>query len=95
MASGDLPFKKRSNPFNDPVVPTTESVVKAPEVVVVEKNETKKVAKVQEDNNREKYTATMEKTLRTRVKIASVKNGIQFSTFIEQACLEKLEREGM
>ena len=46
------------------------------------------------DQNREKYTATMEKSLRKRVKIASAMAGIQVSTFIEEACKEKLEREG-
>ena len=49
---------------------------------------------VSDDNNREKYTATMEKSLRKRVKIASAMAGIQVSTFIEEACKEKLEREG-
>mgnify|MGYP001170066105 CR=1 FL=1 len=44
---------------------------------------------------REKYTATMEKELRRRVKIASAMKGVQVSTFIEEACLEKLEREGL
>lgn len=52
------------------------------------------VSKPIDDNNREKYTATMEKTLRKRVKIAAAMAGIQVSTFIEEACLEKLEREG-
>ena len=49
---------------------------------------------VVEDANREKYTATMEKTLRRRVKVACAQEGLLFSAFIEQACLEKLEREG-
>ena len=43
---------------------------------------------------REKYTATMEKGLRKRVKIASIEKGIDFSQFIEEALTEKLEREG-
>ena len=54
-----------------------------------------KEVKPKDDANREKYTATMEKTLRRRVKIASAQTGVQFSAFIEQACLEKLEREGL
>ena len=53
------------------------------------------VKKVVDDANREKYTATMEKSLRKRVKIAAATAGIQVSTFIEEACLEKLEREGL
>lgn len=43
---------------------------------------------------REKYTATMDKELRKRVRIASAMKGIQLSQFIEEACKEKLEREG-
>lgn len=43
---------------------------------------------------REKYTATMDKDLRKRVKIASVEKGIVFSQYIEEALIEKLEREG-
>jgi len=44
---------------------------------------------------REKYTATMDRELRKRVKIASVKKGIVFSQFIEEAVLEKLDKEGL
>lgn len=44
--------------------------------------------------DRDKYTATMEKELRKRVKIASAMKGIQLSTFIEEACMEKLDKEG-
>ncbi|HEY8444993.1 MAG TPA: hypothetical protein VIK94_02570 [Bacilli bacterium] len=46
------------------------------------------------DNNRDKYTATMDKELRKRVKVAAAMKGMQLSTFIEEACEEKLEREG-
>lgn len=45
-------------------------------------------------SDRDKYTATMDKDLRKRVKIASATKGVQLSTFIEEACYEKLEREG-
>lgn len=80
--------------------PKVETVVeRVIEPVYVQKVEqkpvqTKVVTKVEDDSNREKYTATMEKTLRRRVKVASAMSGIQVSAFIEQACLEKLEREG-
>lgn len=85
MNSNQTPFKKRSNPFSNltsaaPVVEEVKPVVQPKKVV--------------EDQNREKYTATMEKSLRKRVKIASAMAGIQVSTFIEEACKEKLEREG-
>jgi hypothetical protein len=43
---------------------------------------------------RDKYTATMDRVLRKRLKIASVEKGIVVSEFIEQAVREKLEREG-
>lgn len=46
------------------------------------------------NNNREKYTATMDRELRKRVKVAAAMKGMQLSTFIEEACEEKLEREG-
>ena len=51
--------------------------------------------RIVKDNNREKYTATMEKELRIRVKVASARKGIQFSQFIEEAVMEKLRREGL
>lgn len=46
------------------------------------------------DNDRVKYTATMDKTLRINVKIAAAKKNLQFSQYIEEAVREKLEREG-
>ena len=79
------------------VIETPVQVVETP-VQVVQKTVSKpvtQVKKVIDDANREKYTATMEKTLRKRVKIAAATAGIQVSTFIEEACLEKLEREGL
>ena len=85
MNSNQTPFKKRSNPFSD--LTTSTPVVEEVKPVAQPK-------KVVEDQNREKYTATMEKSLRKRVKVASAMAGIQVSTFIEEACKEKLEREG-
>lgn len=46
------------------------------------------------ENNKEKYTATMDRNLRTQIKIACATKGIMFSQFIEDACREKLQREG-
>lgn len=46
-------------------------------------------------SEKEKYTAVMEKELRVRVKIAAAKKSLQFSQYIEEAVLEKLEREGL
>ena len=45
-------------------------------------------------STREKYTATMDRELRKRVKLASVEREVDFSQFIEEALIEKLEREG-
>ena len=44
--------------------------------------------------SRVKYTATMEKELRRRVKFAAAKRDIQISQYIEEAVLAKLESDG-
>ncbi len=46
------------------------------------------------DVNREKYTSTMDVTLRRQIKIACATRGIMFAKFVEDACREKLQREG-
>ncbi|MDD3171047.1 MAG: hypothetical protein PHO86_01880 [Bacilli bacterium] len=46
-------------------------------------------------SDKEKYTAVMEKEIRIKVKIAAAKKGLQFSQYVEEAVLEKLEREGL
>lgn len=46
------------------------------------------------DNNKVKYTATMDQSLRTDIKIACATRGLMFSQFVEDACREKLAREG-
>lgn len=50
---------------------------------------------VPEDANREKYTSTMDITLRRQIKIACATRGIMFAKFVEDACREKLAREGV
>lgn len=47
-----------------------------------------------EDENREKFTSTMDVRLRRKIKIVCAQRGIMFSSFIEEACREKLKREG-
>lgn len=94
----NTPFKKRTDPFkNDAVVTQAEeTVVKEPvreEKVVVAPKQKVKVVEAN-DANREKYTATMDKNLRKRIKLAAIEAGVQVSTYIELACLEKLNREG-
>ena len=88
MNSNATPFKKRNNPFAEV---SSNPVVVEEEKPVVQVQQPKKTV---EGNGREKYTATMEKSLRKRVKIASAMAEIDISTFIELACKEKLEREG-
>lgn len=43
---------------------------------------------------RDKYTATMDRQLRRRVKISAINKGIDFSKYVEIAVKEKMEREG-
>lgn len=43
---------------------------------------------------RVKYTATMDKELRKRLKFAAAKRDIQISQYIEEAVLAKLESDG-
>lgn len=47
-----------------------------------------------ESEERLKYTATMDRELRRRIKVVCAQRDIMFSQFIEQACIEKLNREG-
>lgn len=49
----------------------------------------------QQDAPKDKYTATMDVALRRKVKIYCATNGKMFSEFIEDACREKLYREGI
>ena len=44
---------------------------------------------------KEKYTATMDVSLRRKIKIYCATHGRMFSEFIEEACREKLLREGI
>ena len=48
-----------------------------------------------EENAREKYTSTMDIELKRTIKILCATRGIKFSQFIEDACREKLKREGI
>lgn len=48
-----------------------------------------------DEEKREKYTSTMDIELRRRIKIVCATRGIMFAQFIEDACREKLAREGI
>ena len=43
---------------------------------------------------REKFTSTMEQSLRRSIKIVCAQRGIMFAQFVEEACREKLKKEG-
>lgn len=48
-----------------------------------------------EEAAREKYTSTMDIELRRTIKILCATRGIMFAQFVEDACREKLKREGV
>lgn len=50
---------------------------------------------VPEEIKREKYTSTMEVSLKRQIKIVCATRGIMFAKFVEDACREKLSREGI
>ena len=82
----NTPFKKRESPLvlnSEPVVEKKTTIQQTPVFQ-------KKVA----TPTKVKYTAVMDNELRIRIKVASAKMNLQLSQFIEEAVLEKLEREG-
>lgn len=95
-------IKRRPNPFDikEPVQKTQEQAYVAPGTQFETRNvapEPVRVvqAPVEALESREKYTSTMEMNLRKKIKIACAMKGIMFAQFIEEACIEKLKREGM
>ena len=79
-SNNGMPFKKRTNPLEAPQAPQT---VEKPAPAVK-----------QSDGSRLKYTATMDKALHRRLKVAAAMTGIQISTYIEEAVAARLDREG-
>ncbi|MFA6842770.1 MAG: hypothetical protein WCR33_00040 [Bacilli bacterium] len=97
MSSVKLPFKKRSDPFDNSLNADIEQRQETSHSESARKplKRTTRSGSAEKDfSGREKYTATMSKDLRKRVKLASIKDGVLVSAFIEQACKDKLEREG-
>lgn len=82
----NTPFKKRESPLTL----NSEPVVEKEPVRSFQAAQPKRVQQV----TKVKYTAVMDNDLRIRIKVASAKKNIQLSQFIEEAVLEKLEREG-
>ncbi len=60
----------------------------------VVKRQTQNYYVQQEVEVRDKFTSTMEQSLRRSIKVVCAQRGIMFAQFVEDACREKLEREG-
>ena len=102
------PLQKRNNPFatkiNDPE-PVQEEIneefeqeeeeITYSRPVQTKKPVRKQVEEPQIDNNRVKYTSTMNRSVRRAIKILCAERGILFATFVEDACREKLRKEGV
>ena len=105
------PLQKRSNPFSStvtpkparmqPVVEEIEEIeeFEEEEVVVKPKSTPKPVKKIVQEvdleKDRVKYTSTMDRKLRRAIKIICAERGLLFASFVEEACREKLRREGV
>lgn len=115
-------IKRRSNPFDKPLVTEEEQVetpvekttqqvqYTSPQPVYEEpytsyqyqqpqpkqqRRQTKPQYIQPVEAQKDKYTATMDVTLRRKIKVYCAQNGRMFSKFIEEACREKLSREGV
>ena len=96
------PFARHNNQQVEEIQPVEENEKKEEEIIEEEHEEVREVRKTTpkpqlkpvQDDEREKFTATMDSTLRRRIKIVCATRGIMFSQFIEDACREKLRREG-
>ena len=76
--------------YREPVYEEEEIYVAPKQERVVKKQtyaQTKKVEK-------EKFTSVMDPDIRRKIKIACATRGILFAQYIEDACREKLRREG-
>lgn len=105
------PLQKRTNPFatqisqpqqKKQVVEVEEEVEEYLEPVqeVVKpkpqpKPQPKQRYEAVEEADRVKYTSTMDRRLRREIKIICAQRGLLFASFIEEACREKLRREGV
>ena len=93
------PFAQQLNQAEEPKEQVEEKVVEEEKIEeekpVPQKPQPKPKKVIEEDPEREKYTATMDITLRRKIKVYCAENGIMFSEFIEAACREKLRHEGV
>ncbi len=119
-------IKRRTNPFDNPIITEEESKVEREEEIVTKPieqapqmmqqpvyNEPVQQYQYQQTQQRQprrqqrpqyiqpvetqkdKYTATMDVSLRRKIKVYCAQNGRMFSEFVEEACREKLSREGV
>ena len=82
----NTPFKKRESPLVLNSEPVEQKVSNSTNLKQQQQNFS--------NQSKVKYTAVMDNNLRIRVKVAAAKKNLQLSQFIEEAVLEKLEREG-
>ena len=72
-----------------------EEEIVVPQPKPVQRNTKKVVVEQDLEKDRVKYTSTMDKNLRRDIKIICAQRGLLFASFIEDACREKLRREGV
>ena len=105
------PLQKRNNPFATPInqtnareeeefVEEAENIVQTQPQPVQRPQQTqrqvrKPVVETYDDVIRDKYTSTMDRTLRRSIKVLCAQRGILFASFVEDACREKLRKEGV
>lgn len=103
-------MQKRTNPFATPIVKNEDEqpkiVQQKPiieeeiyEVPVYDAPKPTRVVKKQtyqpvRRTEKEKFTSVMDPEIRRSIKIACAKRGILFAQYLEDACREKLRREG-
>ena len=103
-------MQKRTNPFATPIIKNDEEqpkIVKPQPIIeeevyqepVYEAPKPTRVVKKQtyqpvRRTEKEKFTSVMDPEIRRSIKIACAKRGILFAQYLEDACREKLRREG-
>lgn len=86
---------RRVNPLAQETVEEEPEVIERPVMKArIEPEKQKETKPSAPKEVRDKYTATMDTSLRRRVRIAAINKGVDFSKYVEIAVKEKLEREG-
>lgn len=102
------PLQKRTNPFatqstqkpvkQEPIESVFDDFVEEEPKEIkkpVQRTSQKTVVELENDKDRVKYTSTMDRKLRRSIKIVCAERGLLFASFVEEACKEKLRREGV